>query len=225
MVLSSLSQLQALNFYKELKIEFIGDKVNDAGGLLREWMHLVVKELFERGEFCIFEKADTDELCFRVNADDEIDQEFSTELFCFLGVVFGKALFERMTLDCYLDRTFLRLVLGQVISLADMHSYDKQLYKSWKFLLECSGEELAGLEMDCSLLKKAAGQHRRVVLLKDEEGEPLPLTVSSRVQFVEKCIEHLTYDVVRPQVEAFKRGLHRVVPLPLLPSSSPRSSR
>ena len=33
---------------QEVKIEFIGDKVKDAGGLLREWMYLIVKELFKK---------------------------------------------------------------------------------------------------------------------------------------------------------------------------------
>lgn len=32
--------------FQEVKIEFIGDEqANDAGGLMREWMSLVVKEL------------------------------------------------------------------------------------------------------------------------------------------------------------------------------------
>jgi len=34
--------------HKEVKIEFIGDKVNDAGGLLREWIHMVIKEIFDQ---------------------------------------------------------------------------------------------------------------------------------------------------------------------------------
>lgn len=32
-----------VNMYKEVKIQFSGDKVNDAGGLLREWMHMIIK--------------------------------------------------------------------------------------------------------------------------------------------------------------------------------------
>jgi hypothetical protein len=101
-------------------------------------MHLVNKEIFEKGDLCIFTKANTDELCYKINSDKDIDLEFACELFNFLGLIFGKALFERMTLDCYLDRTILRHLLNQPITLADIYSYDKQLYKSWKFLLECS---------------------------------------------------------------------------------------
>lgn len=56
---SSLQGLKNLNLYKELKIEFTDEKVDDAGGLLREWMHLCVKEIFSK-EAGIFEQCQTD---------------------------------------------------------------------------------------------------------------------------------------------------------------------
>lgn len=31
--------------FQEVKIEILGDKVNDAGGLLREWMLMCMKEI------------------------------------------------------------------------------------------------------------------------------------------------------------------------------------
>jgi hypothetical protein len=46
-LMSSLIESKKVNMYKEVKIEFVGDKVNDAGGLLREWMHLVINEMFD----------------------------------------------------------------------------------------------------------------------------------------------------------------------------------
>lgn len=33
--MSSLNQIKNINMHKEVKVEFIGEKVNDAGGLLR----------------------------------------------------------------------------------------------------------------------------------------------------------------------------------------------
>ncbi len=46
--MSSLVEYTKVNMHKEVKIEFIGDKVNDAGGLLREWIHMVIKEVFDQ---------------------------------------------------------------------------------------------------------------------------------------------------------------------------------
>ena len=44
---TSYLQAKRVNMHKEVKIEFLGDKVNDAGGLLRQWMEMIVKELFD----------------------------------------------------------------------------------------------------------------------------------------------------------------------------------
>ena len=61
---------------EEVKIQFIGDKVNDAGGLLREWMHLVINEMFGE-ETGIFKLCKTDDTMYRLKWDQEIDEEFS----------------------------------------------------------------------------------------------------------------------------------------------------
>lgn len=51
------------------------------------------------------------------------------------GVILGKAIFERIPLNCYLDRTLLRQLCSQKVVLADVAGFDKELYKNWKYLL------------------------------------------------------------------------------------------
>lgn len=57
--MTSLQSVYKVNMYKEIKIHFEGDKVNDAGGLLREWIHIAVKELFNP-EMGVFSPTNTD---------------------------------------------------------------------------------------------------------------------------------------------------------------------
>lgn len=46
-LMSSNSQFEKINFYKEVKISFKDEKdTTDAGGLLREWMTLCINEIF-----------------------------------------------------------------------------------------------------------------------------------------------------------------------------------
>lgn len=45
--MSSISAVSKVNMHKEVKIQFADDKVHDAGGLLREWMHMIIKEMFD----------------------------------------------------------------------------------------------------------------------------------------------------------------------------------
>jgi hypothetical protein len=75
-LMSSLIHSKKVNMHKEVKIQFINDKVNDAGGLLREWMHLVINEMFN--EYTgIFKLCNVDDTMYRLKWDMEIDEEFS----------------------------------------------------------------------------------------------------------------------------------------------------
>lgn len=56
------------NLYKELKIDFVGDKVLDAGGLLREWLLLLFKEL-THPTIGLFMLAETEDVCYRINPE------------------------------------------------------------------------------------------------------------------------------------------------------------
>jgi len=47
-LLTSLNAIELVNLHKEVKISINGDKVQDAGGLLREWVHMITKEIFEK---------------------------------------------------------------------------------------------------------------------------------------------------------------------------------
>jgi hypothetical protein len=71
--MSSLVEYSKVNMHKEVKIEFIGDKVNDAGGLLREWIRMVIKELFDQ-ETGILTIANTDDIMYKLKWDDDLDE-------------------------------------------------------------------------------------------------------------------------------------------------------
>ena len=58
LVMSSKVGLNKINIRKELKIQFDDEVVEDAGGLLREWMHLVTNNIFSK-EIGLFEQCKT----------------------------------------------------------------------------------------------------------------------------------------------------------------------
>jgi hypothetical protein len=52
--IAKIIQKTILFSLKEVKIKIQGDKVSDAGGLLWEWMHLIVAEIFHPNTGIIF---------------------------------------------------------------------------------------------------------------------------------------------------------------------------
>lgn len=47
------------------------------------------------------------------------------DLFTLFGTILGKAVFEKIPILSYLDRTILRLITGRALELEDIYGFDK----------------------------------------------------------------------------------------------------
>ena len=112
-------------------MDFQGDKVQDAGGLLREWLLLLFKEL-THPNLGLFILAETEDVCYRINPELQLDDHLKNCLrLC--GKAIGKAVFERyilisilrLTLNIFFDRPFVKMLIGQEVVLDDIKMFDK----------------------------------------------------------------------------------------------------
>ena len=108
--MSTLGSISGINWHKEVKIIIENEKVLDAGGLLREWTNLIMKEIIHP-ESGMFEIAETEDVSYKINANADVD-EHVLDCFKLLGIVVGKAIFERNPINTYFDRTIIRHMLG-----------------------------------------------------------------------------------------------------------------
>lgn len=59
-----------MNLRKELKIEFVNEeKINDAGGLLREWVHIVSSQITDPS-LGLFKIGDTSDIFYKWDISD-----------------------------------------------------------------------------------------------------------------------------------------------------------
>jgi hypothetical protein len=74
-------------------------------------VHLIIKEIvdFNIGLFVI---AETDDITYKINPDAEQDEHI-IECFSMLGKVIGKAIFERIQINSYFDKTIVNYVLDR----------------------------------------------------------------------------------------------------------------
>ena len=80
----------------------------------------------------MFWLAETDD---KINSKaDPVDHFF--DCFRLLGVVVGKSIFERTPINVFFDRSLIRHMLGQPVTIDDMYTYDRALYQSWTYLLK-----------------------------------------------------------------------------------------
>ena len=111
-----------------MKIIFDDEEVEDAGGVIREWMNLVNKEIFHP-KTGVFELCNTDETAYKFVWDKDLNENFSLNIAWVLGVIVGKALFDRISIECHLNRTILRQLSSPMVFIHDIYSYDKDVKK------------------------------------------------------------------------------------------------
>ncbi len=106
---------------------------HDAGGMVREWLSELVKTMLapEKG---LFEKADTHQLTYRIKESSGIMPQ-CVKLFNFLGMVTGKALFDRIPLNLCLAKPIFKYLAGETAKLEDIIYIDESVSQCFFFLI------------------------------------------------------------------------------------------
>ena len=88
----------------------------------------------------------SDETAYKFVWDKQLDFDYAQPFVRLLGIIIGKALFERVSLNCYLNRGIWRKISGYTNFLhdaysfdADVHSYIIKLFNNWRYILDNEG--------------------------------------------------------------------------------------
>jgi len=193
---------------KEFQIGFEGELAQDAGGLLKEWLTILIKELFS-GEMGLFVRTDTEKVAYTVS---EEGQE-NSEIYYFVGRVLGKAMFEGIPMNCPLSQVVCKHLLGQEVCLEDLKYHDSDLYNSLRFMETSSIEGVLFENFTVSKNGKTtelceAGTHKQ-------------LTDQNKSEYIKLRVQHETYLSTKLGLERLKAGFHSVVPLSVVSILSP----
>lgn len=121
----SIEQWGKINPHKELKINFKGEISHDAGGLIREWFTIILKE-YQNPHRNWFEIADNDEITFLISKNASMSNE-TLDYFNFFGKVIGKALLDNFTINCCLNKLIYKQILNEDILFDDLVFIDKSV--------------------------------------------------------------------------------------------------
>lgn len=70
--------------------------------------------------------AETEDVCYRINPDIQMHDHF-TKIYRMIGRAIGKAIFERVPISLFFDRTFIKYLIGKPITLEDIQLFDKHV--------------------------------------------------------------------------------------------------
>lgn len=166
LVLDSFEQfrtIDGMDMHKEIKIHYVGEQAQDAGGVFRDWITDLCRSLFgasntdmEDGscglEGHLFKQVRCrEDLTYFPNPRSKSMQ--SLQFYKFAGLVLGKAMFDKIPVNIKLHRVLLKRLVGrsQSLKIADLRDFDEQIYKSLIYLANDQTVDVDLLEMNFTL--------------------------------------------------------------------------
>ena len=192
-----LSDLNSRQLRSEFQVIFEGELAQDAGGLTKEWLNLLSKDLLTN-DLRLFKPTNTEDKRFRISNNS------LPEFHKLLGRVIGKAILSDIPLNCPLSFVILKQILGQHVPKEDIRYIDLDLYKAMKFM---ESEPIEGVFFETfSVIDKD-----RVVPLVDH-GQEISVTDENKDEYISLRAEYELQTSAFESLKALKSGIFDVVP-------------
>ena len=194
-----------------LMVHFENEEAVDAGGVKREWLTLLTKEMFNPN-YMLFTLAKNG-TTYTINSDSGKYNNEHLKYFEFIGKIMAKAIFDGMMIDCYFTRIIYKLISGTPISYHDMENYDPVYYNSIKWLLENDFTDTETC-LTYSYNHDNLGEIQTVDLI--ENGRNVEVTESNKFDYVQRLCSSKLYDSIKPQIDALLKGFYDIIPQNLI---------
>ena len=186
-------------------IQFVQERGQDAGGLLREWYTELSRQMFDvnRGLF----KLSSGGATYYPNPQSYVQPDH-LPLFKFIGRILGKAMFDEQYLECYFVRSLYKILAGEPLSWHDVEDFDNEFYNNLKWLLENPVDENFGFYF----AEEADFFGRVEVRDLVEGGRDKAVNEENKREYVEKKSFFKLYDSIKAQVDNFLDGFYEMIP-------------
>ncbi|KAI5288324.1 hypothetical protein KEM54_005299, partial [Ascosphaera aggregata] len=196
--------------YGKLNIKFHGEEGIDAGGVAREWFHVLARSMFNP-DFALFIPVAADRTTFHPNRLSGINEEHLS-FFKFIGRIISKALYEGRVLDCHFSRAVYKRILGKDVSIKDMETLDLDYYKSLQWMLENDITDI--ITETFSVETDSFGEKQIIDLIPN--GRNIPVTQENKEEYIQKVVNYRLVGSVEEQLDNFLKGFHDIIPKQLI---------
>jgi hypothetical protein len=201
--ISSLLRVPQDHLGRRLMVTFQGEEAVDAGGVGREFFHLLMSQLFSPN-YGMFTVVNGNYYWFRSMQSEELGA------YTMLGTVVALAAYNQILLPIRFPLFLYKKLLGKPIRLNDLEEIEPDTVRGLKDLLQMKerGEDLATVMLTFTLVRDNFGTPQEIELVGG--GANIEVTNDNVEEYVRECFEWHAHRSVRPQFEAFQRGLGRL---------------
>jgi E3 ubiquitin-protein ligase HUWE1 len=194
----------------QFEIMFEGEEGVDAGGLTREWLTILSKDIFDANN-ALFVVSAADKLTYQPNRASNVNSEH-LRYFKFIGLVIAKAIYDKMVMDVHFTRSFYKHILKKPVDYRDVEALDPTYFKSLVWMLENDITDI--IDLTFSIDRTDFGE-AKVIELK-ENGSNIPVTEENKQEFVALVANQKLLLDIKEQIEHFLQGFYYIIPANLV---------
>lgn len=128
-----IMKMRPKDMRKRLMVKFKGEEGLDYGGVAREWLHLLSREMLNP-QYGLFQYSREGQYMLQINPDSGINPDHLS-YFHFVGRILGIAVFHGHCLDGGFTMPFYKQLLNKPITLNDIEDVDPELHRSLTWML------------------------------------------------------------------------------------------
>ncbi|KAF0688700.1 Aste57867_19698 [Aphanomyces stellatus] len=201
-----------------IRVQFAGERGQDAGAVLREW-YVVVAQALMHPSSGLFVIANKDDNSYIINSNSgyaikqsKLHEVNHLEAFKAVGRFIGRALLDGQMLPFHLSPVIFKAILGVPLTLDDIESLDRSVYKSLRYLLD--NDNVDGLCLTFSVTEPLGPGLVEVDLVP--HGSSIDVTDENKFDYVDLMVRYLLFKRYDAQLLALVEGVYDIVPPELL---------
>ncbi|CAH0763694.1 unnamed protein product [Diatraea saccharalis] len=188
---------------KPLRVEFVGEEAEDAGGVRKEFFMLLLKEIFDPVYGMFKQSEETNMIWFSNNPfEDDI-------MYYLIGAIYGLAIYNSIIIYVPFPLVLYKKILGESVMLDDLSDLYPTLANSLKSLLEYPDDDVEEVFSLCFAVNTEVFDQIQVHHLK-EDGVNVPVTHENKEEYVDLYVDFLLNKSVENQFKAFNKGFQKV---------------
>ncbi|KAL5273487.1 SMURF2 family protein [Megaselia abdita] len=195
---------------KRLMVKFKGEEGLDYGGVAREWLHLLSREMLNP-QYGLFQYSRDDHYTLQINTDSGVNPDHLS-YFHFVGRILGIAVFHGHCLDGGFTTPFYKQILNKPITLSDIEGVDPELHRSLTWMLENNIDGI--IDSTFSVENNSFGA-LKVHELKTN-GAQITVTEENKKEYVKLYVNYRFMRGIEQQFLALQKGFCELIPSYLL---------
>ncbi|CAL4099631.1 unnamed protein product, partial [Meganyctiphanes norvegica] len=191
------------DFKRPLRVTFIGEEAEDAGGVRKEFFLLLIREILNPDYGMFTEFTETRAIWFREGAIE------TDATYALIGIVCGLAIYNFTIIHLPFPLALYKKLLGVPTSIDDLSDLDPLLAKNLYKLLEYDGEDVEDVFcLNFSVTQDFFGETKSIPL--KEGGDEIPVTSANKQEYVDLLVNYKLNKSVDSQYQAFHSGFYKV---------------